>query len=171
MAMVMLLSLAGCNKDIPQHTAQSDGQAQTESAFQIAQRNSPYPGSEIAANPTERNNLIARLREFNKPDKLGFVYLVSFGRPFGYYAIKGKVSSVQSQMTTTSLIQRFCRDCTAGGVAVTVPAPGDDLSYGPNEGGDKGVFFRTVAGQFVETDLDFLYTSEPLPIDVPRFNK
>lgn len=169
-ALAALLLTAGCNDTPKPNTAQGDGQIQTEKAFQVAQRNAPYPGIEIAQNPTERLNLAARLREFNKPDKLGFVYVVSFGKPLGYYAIKGKVSSTQSQMTTTSLIVQNGNGGSGYDHSV-VPAPGDDLSYGPNEGGDHGVFFRTVAGQFVETSLDWLYTSEPLPFDVPLLNK
>ena len=46
----------------------------------------------------------------------------------------------------------------------TNDAIGDDGSYGPDEGGDKGVFFFTTAGTLVETDQPFMVSSQPIKI-------
>ena len=123
----------------------------------------PYPTSQMT-DSLERRNLRERLLRFNKPDKIGYLYLMSFGKFVGYYAIKGKVTSANSQMTTTA--QTW--DCGSQDGGCQVPSIGDDGSFGPNEGGDRGVFFFTTTGVMVETTLDWLYSDAPLQIDVPN---
>lgn len=123
----------------------------------------PYPISQMR-DSLERRNLKERLLRFNKPDKVGYLYVMSFGKFIGYYVVKGKVSSVQSQMTTTT--QTW--DCGGADGGCSVPSIGDDGSFGPNEGGDRGVFFFTSSGVMVETTLDWIYSDAPLNIDVPN---
>lgn len=152
-------------------SAQQTGQQQTETAFAAQQTAVPYPADQLK-NSLERANLRDRLLRLNDASKIGYVYLLSFtGQPFGFYTIKGKVSSTDSQMTTTDLIQ----GCPGGqggngatsGCGITVPAPGDDGSYGANE---AGIFFFTSEGTLVETSVNFLYSDAPLPLDVPKLN-
>lgn len=152
--------LAACESS-PKNTAQSSGQKLTEDAFAQQQAAVPYPKDQLK-DSLERRNLRERLLRTNDPNKIGYVYLLSFtGQPLGYYTIKGKVSNTDSQMTTTDLvIDRIDGD-------VTVAAPGDDGSYGPNESGN---FFFTTEGAFVETDLKYLYSDQPLPINAPKLN-
>lgn len=157
---VLLVALGAGSCD--SSTAQSTGQQQTESAFAKQQAAVPYPVDQLT-DSLERRNVRERLLRTNEPNKIGYVYLLSFsGTPLGYYTIKGKVSSTDSQMTTTDLVI----DRTNGNV--TVPAPGDDGSYGPNE---PGIFFFTTENAFVTTNLNYLYSDQPLPLNVPLFNK
>jgi hypothetical protein len=138
--------------------AQEKGQDQTELAFEQQSAAVPYPATELR-DSLERRNLKERLIRTNKPDALGYVYLMSFGKIIGYYTIKGKVSSTQSQMTTDNLIiDRYEGD-------VVVSAPGDDGSYGLNE---PGIFFFTTEGQMVTTSLDYIWSDNPIEVDVPR---
>lgn len=123
----------------------------------------PYPVSQMR-DSLERRNLRERLLRFNKPDKIGYLYVTSFGKFVGYYVIKGKVTSANSQMTTTA--QTW--DCGGADGGCQVPSIGDDGSFGPNEGGDRGVFFFTQTGVMVETTLDWIYSDAPLKIDVPN---
>lgn len=123
----------------------------------------PYPASQMK-DSLERHNLSKRLLRFNKPQKIGYLYLTSFGKFVGYYVIKGKVSSVQSQMTNTQQTWEMC--CHTG--SLVVDSIGDDGSFGPNEGGDRGVFFFTATDVMVETTLDWVYSDAPLHIDVPN---
>lgn len=155
---VLALSASSCEDD---SSAQSSGQQQTEDAFAQQQAAVPYPKDQLR-DSLERRNLKERLLRTNDANKIGYVYLLSFsGQPFAYYTIKGKVSNTDSQMTTTDLvIDRVDGD-------VTVPAPGDDGSYGPNE---PGIFFFTTEGAFVETNSNYLYSDRVLPIDVPKLN-
>ena len=126
----------------------------------------PYPESQMR-DSLERRNLRERLLRFNKPQKIGYVYVVSFGKFVGYYVIKGKVSSTQSQMTNTT------QTWNGGGDSdpAQVDSIGDDGSFGSNEGGERGVFFFTASGVFVETTLDWLYSDAPLRISVPNLLK
>jgi hypothetical protein len=167
-AVVVLASvvLAACDDPTPSNGAQRSGQAQTEQAFAQQQAAVPYPADALK-DSLERRNLRERLLRTNNASKVGYVYLLSFsGQPLGYYVIKGKVSSTQSQMTTDNLIQTNCHSSN-GCNDVAVNAPGDDGSYGQNEAGE---FFFTVEGAFVETSLNYLYSDQPLPLNVPKLN-
>lgn len=160
--------LSGCfSSNTP--SAQTAGQQQTETAFQQQSAAVPYPASQLK-DSLERRNIRERLLRTNNPNALQYVYVLSYdGKYLGYYAIKGKVSSTQSQMTTTDLV----RPCSAGGdngsgnCAVTVPAPGDDGSYGDNE---PGVFFFTTEGVMVTTDMPYIVSDQPLSVQAPRLN-
>lgn len=131
---------------------------------QIALNTVPYPLAEIAAAGgfLELRNLRERLLRFNDPEKIGYVYLLSSltGKPIGYHTIKGKVTSTQSQMTETEQITG--KDNSYG---LTVASIGDDGSWGPEEGGDAGIFFFTTEGVMVETVMPWMYTDAPLPLD------
>lgn len=160
---VVLVTASSCD-DTTKGTAQQTGQAQTEAAFAQQQAAVPYPAAQLR-DSLERKNLKDRLLILNKPSKVGYVYLISFAKIIGFYAIRGKVSNTDSQMTTSTTVERH-RGSDGGG-NLAFPAPGDDGSYGPNETGN---FFFTTEGVLVETDLPYLYADAPLPIDVPRLN-
>jgi predicted small secreted protein len=155
--------LAGCGEG---PTAQSTGQALTERAFSQQQAATPYPADQLK-DSQERHNLKERLLRTNNANHLSYLYVLSFGKPLGYYTVKGKVSSTQSQMTTDQLIVRACPTCSGGSERVVVNAPGDDGSYGPNE---SGVFFFTTEGAMVTTSLDYLISDQPVAFDVPKLN-
>jgi len=162
-ALTLALVLTGCTGD-DKKGAQSSGQAQTEEAFRQQSGAVPYPANELK-DSLERRNLKERLLRTNNPSAIGYVYLLSFSKPLGYYTIKGKVSSTQSQMTTDNLVIDRCSGSTC---PVVVNAPGDDGSYGANE---PGIFFFTTEGAMVTTDLDYVYSDQPIPFDVPKLNK
>ena len=165
--LALCLTLTACTEETPDKSAQNTGQQLTEDAFAKQQAAVPYPAAELS-DSLERRNLAERLRRTNLPNKIGYVYLLSFtGVPLGYYTIKGKVSNTDSQMTTSELIVTKCH--TSNGCNdVTVPAPGDDGSYGANE---PGIFFFTTENAFVTTNLNYLYSDQPLPLNVPLLNK
>lgn len=165
----LLFFITGCTSSSPaKQSAQQTGQRQTETAFNQQQAAVPYPVSALT-DSTERRNLRERLLRFNKPDRIGYVYIFNFGKVIGYYTIEGKISNPDSQMTTSELIQRYCSDCSGGGAIATVPAPGDDGSYGNNE---RGIFFFTTEGALVETSNEYLYSDQPIPTfaSLPKLN-
>lgn len=169
-ATVMVGSLAlfgaGACDETPKDSAQSSGQQLTEDAFAQQQAAVPYP-KDALKDSLERRNLVERLLRTNQPNKIGYVYLLSFtGQFMGYYTIKGKVSSTDSQMTTTDLVVTKCHNSN-GCNDVTVPAPGDDGSYGTNE---PGIFFFTTENAMVTTNLNYVYSDQPLPLNVPKLN-
>lgn len=127
----------------------------------------PYPLSDVKAGGfLERQNIVERLVRFSKANKVGYLYLMSFGKFVGYYVVKGKISSVNSQMTNEDQTWDCGQDCET--VAHSI---GDDGSWGPNEGGDRGIFFFTSNGVMVETTLDWVYSDQVLNIDVPNLLK
>lgn len=158
-------ALTGCTQDTGS-TAQNSGQKVTEQAFKQQSGAVPYPASQLR-DSLERRNLRDRLLRQNKPDALSYVYLLSFGKPLGYYSIKGKVSSTQSQMSTDQLAIE-CPGQGSGACGLTVNAPGDDGSYGQNE---QGIFFFTTEGVMVTTSLDYIVSDSPVAFDVPELNK
>lgn len=126
----------------------------------------PYPLAKVKAGGfLERRNLSEKLTRFSDPNHNGFVYVMSFGKFLGYYAIKGKVSSNQSQMTNPT--QTWKDGCGSGCENIPqVESIGDDGSYGENE---PGVFFFTTGGVMVQTNLDYLYVDKPLDIgNIPQ---
>lgn len=124
----------------------------------------PYPLSSVQSGGfLERKNLSERLKRFSKQNKIGYVYLMSFGRFVGYYAVKGKISSTQSQLTNTLQTWEASKDNDT-----VVSSVGDDGSFGANE---DGAFFFTTNGTMVQTNLQYVYSDQPLSISVPNLLK
>jgi hypothetical protein len=130
----------------------------------------PYPFANAApSDPLERKNLAFRLQQYNSKGSTNYVYVFTFsGQVVGYYVIQGKVSSTGSQMTSTQITSSCGQNC-----GLAVDSIGDDGSYGPSEGGQFGVFFRTAGGALVETDLPFLVSNAPIPTyaNIPQLQK
>jgi hypothetical protein len=115
----------------------------------------------------EKRNLEEKRRREENPNAIGYVYLLSFGKPVGYYIIKGKLSSNGSQRTPEQDIHWTCKT-NHGCQPVVVDGAQDDGSYGDP---DPGIFFFTTEGVKVVTDLDYIQSDQPLSIDVPRLVK
>lgn len=158
-----LLSLSACNAG-PNSNAQSRGQKQTEKAFNQQSNAVPYPVDQLR-DSAERRNLRERLLRFNKQDRLGYVYIFNFGKVEGYYTIHGKISSTESQMTTPNILDHPCSGCDR----YVLEGPQDDGSYSGNE---PGIFFFTTEGALIETNLEHLYSDQPIPTyaDIPKLN-
>lgn len=159
------LTAGSCSSSDGQGSAQSTGQDLTENTFAAQQKAVPYPTDQLKGATQERVNLRQRLLRQNDPNHVSYLYVFSFGKPIGYYVIKGKVSSTESQMTTSTHVENHG---DTGGGNLAYEAPGDDGSYGPNE---PGVFFFTTAGVMVQTDQGYVVSDQPIPvgsIDVPK---
>ena len=52
-----------------------------------------------------------------------------------------------------------------GNFCLTLDSSQDDGTYGE---GDPGIFFFLADGTYVETTLDYVYSTQPIPVDVPR---
>lgn len=167
LAICAALFLTGCESDKRQ-TSSDKGQALTEQAFDQQSKAVPYPVDDLK-DSQERRNLRQRLLRQNDPDHIGYVYFLSFGKFLGYWTIKGKVSSTQSQMTPADLTDYACNDGLNGCQAQVLEAPGDDGSYGPNE---DGIFFFTTEGAMVQLPEDaYVYADQPIAIgSIPELN-
>jgi hypothetical protein len=106
-----------------------------------------------------QKNLKEKLKREENPNAIGYVYLLSFGKPMGYYIAKGKISSSGSQLTPQDEIVDTDSD------DVVVDGPLDDGTYGDR---DPGIFFFLADGTMVTTSLDYVYTDRPIQaVNVP----
>lgn len=114
----------------------------------------------------ERENLIRRLELLNDENKIFYIYLIDHGVVMAEYVCKGKVSSVNSKLTTQEQIVDDpwgYRDSSGGRV---VESPDLDGSYGSN--GDA-IFFFTTDGAYIEwpgvyhlSDFPLKLTTQPI---------
>lgn len=169
-ALVIAVLVAGCgvaNAGKPSwfQNAENTSNKIADAAFKAV----PYPLADVIAGGfLERQNQAEKLKRFSKPNKEGFVYVMSFGKFVGYYAIKGKVSAVNSSLTNPT--QTWKDDCGHEcGYGNAVESIGDDGTFGTNEGGDRGVFFLTTNGAMVVTVLDWMYADKPITVgNIPQ---
>lgn len=118
-----------------------------------------YPAG-LLTTSLEMRNLRKKLLLFNEPTKTGWLYFVSQGKVLCEIPVMGKVSSTQSSMTTTDSVYSTN---DSGGVEVSLPA--DDISFGPNEGGDSGIFFFTVDGVLIQAGgMGWIYSDAKLNV-------
>jgi len=166
---VLLLAATGCTRE----TRGSSGETQsteaklTESNQQRLISRTPPPQLDKSL---ERENLVRRLNFLNDEQKIFYVYLVSYGKVMAYYTAKGKVSSVNSKLTTGEQVLDSSYLLYNGGMgtnrlgAVVVESPALDGSYGTN--GDA-VFFFTTEDIYVEWNGEYMVSSEPLDLATP----
>ena len=116
----------------------------------------------VLQDSVERRNLVERLNRNNKAEKIGYVFLLSDnGSVITSYTIKGKVSSLNSLLTTPQqIINPASRDCSSF-TCYVVDSPDFDGSYGANP---DGVFFFTTDGNMVEWSGKYLYSEQPMTL-------
>lgn len=114
----------------------------------------------------ERKNLARRLEHINKEGQTSYIYLINFGKVMAYYAVSGKVSSLNSYLTGKERIipDPACDHALGNGYSCPgqqVESPDLDGSYGQN---DTGIFFFTTEGTYVEWHGDYLWSDQPLAL-------
>ena len=112
----------------------------------------------------EREQINKRTRLWNDKNKVSYIYLVSFGKVMAFYTVKGKVSSVNSQITNPEQITSRWMGANHGYIGGTLPSPAEDGSYGTN--GD-GIFFFTTDGTYVEWAGEYMLADKPLRLATP----
>jgi hypothetical protein len=110
----------------------------------------------------ERENINKRTKLWNSANKVSYIYLVDFGKVMAFYTIKGKVSSVNSQITNPE--QTVVRTGYQSVSSHTLPSPAEDGSYGTN--GDA-IFFFTTDGTYVEWAGKYMLCDKPLKMATP----
>lgn len=159
-ALLLVITLSGCETGPGATTSSDRGQKLSEESFAAQEKAVPFPAADLK-DSLERRNLKERLLRQNESDRVGYVYMLSFGEFIGYYTIKGKVSSTQSQMKPSDLTDYACDDGITGCQVEIKEGPGDDGSYGPNE---DGVFFFTTNDVMVQTSTDYIYSDQPIAV-------
>jgi hypothetical protein len=147
------LALAGCGSS--EDPALQERNAKQQSVVKCGAANESL----------ECKNLKERERRNSQPNAVGYVYLYNFdGSVKGYFVIKGKVSSTQSQMGPMDDIVDACDSSYCPEV---MEAAGDDGSYGPNE---QGIFFFTVEGTMVTYSGEYVLSDAPLKLSDNKLN-
>jgi len=150
-ALVLMVSFTGC---FEKSYAQKE-EART-SANQSKLLNAQPP---VSLNwSLERENINNRTNRWNDPNKVSYIYLIDFGKVMAFHTIKGKVSSVNSQITNPE------KSITNTRGLATLPSPAEDGSYGTN--GDA-IFFFTTEGVYGEWNGKYLLVDEPLKLSTP----
>lgn len=157
---VCLLLFVGCEQNKNSQGTQSQEQNKTEEQQVIHLKTTPPPKLDKSQ---ERINLTKRLQRFNTDSKVSYIYLIDYGKVMGFYTVKGKVSSVNSLLTTPDHIVSFNR-MNGGDHSVVVASPDLDGSYGTN--GDA-IFFFTTDDTYVEWSGHYMLCDKPLKMSTP----
>ena len=157
------LALCGCDLGrSPTPTTAAIEMAQNESNQQRMIRAVPTPALQTSL---ERKNLARRLERVNKEAMASYVYLLSHGKVVAFYAVSGKVSSLNSYMTAMERVEKFGNNMSNyGATYLALEAPDQDGSYGHNV---EGIFFFTTSGAYVEWNGEYLWSDQPLSITTP----
>lgn len=155
---ICLLFIVGCEARIQTQTQHKE-QQKTEEQQNVHLKTTPPPS---LTKSQERINLTKRLTRFNTDSKVSYIYLIDYGKVMGFYTVKGKVSSVNSLLTTPDNIVNI------GGFeharSVVVSSPDLDGSYGTN--GDA-IFFFTTDDTYVEWSGRYMLCDKPLKMSTP----
>jgi hypothetical protein len=154
----LALALGACNSN---QSSQAKGQRTTEEYSRRLTNAQPYPVAQMK-DSDERANLRERLLRFNNPNKIGYLAeLTQNGQVMAYFTVKGKVSSMGSQLTPSQNINAHY-----DGNPVT-ESMGDDGSYGPEECSSLGVFFFDTNGVMHEWCGQWAYSDAPMNLRQP----
>lgn len=122
-----------------------------------------YP-SALLKTSLELINQRKKLLRFNEPTKTGWIHLFSNGVLIGTFTVLGKVSSLQSSMTSsTGVFLGTAANGYPGGDNVPVDMPSDDISFGPNE---EGVFWFTAENIYMTWNGQYFYVDTALDVKV-----
>lgn len=160
------MALAGSPSQSAPTTPTNGTQAQEQSLTEINQatldKNQPAP---TLTSSQERANLIKKLNLTNNPNLTGYIYLLGAnGQVIANYTVKGKVSSLNSLLTTPDQLRCDNEGANVGVSCITAQSPDLDGSYGQNP---SGVFFFTTSGAYVEWSGPYMYSTQPLNITTP----
>lgn len=162
--LALAASLAACMGD-GTSSSQSQGQKTTEAYSNKLTSAQPYPLSQMNSSD-ERANLRERLLRLNNPNKIGYLAtLTQNGQVMQYFTIKGKPSSMGSQLTPTQNINRS--EGSGGGGNTTTESMGDDGSYGPEECAAYGIFFFDTNQVMHEWCGLWAYSDAPMHLTQP----
>jgi hypothetical protein len=151
-SVILITSIVGCVKT-SKTTMEEVKKTETNHARLVERQ--PPPMLDVSL---ERTNLINRLERLNREDMVSYIYLISYGKIMANYTVKGKVSSLNSLLTTPE------QPIVARESVATIPSPDFDGSYGKNA---DGIFFFTTEEAYVEWAGDYLWSDQPLKISQP----
>lgn len=162
-ACVALLGNEGCDSEAPETGKSTMAEMTlTEKNHQRLVAAVPAPVLETSL---ERKQLVTRLERFNDETKISYIYLLSdYGQVIAHYPIKGKVSSVNSKLTTQEQIIDDPVGYRETG-SLVVESPALDGSYGTN--GDAVFFFHATTDAYIEWNGKYMLVDQPMKLSSP----
>lgn len=126
--------------------------------------------SEAAANSiqfsenAERENIVARLKLTSNPGQIGYIALMSMGRPVAYYGVKGKITSGSKRLTSPQEVRCLEVAESVGCSQQMVESASDEGTYGSS---NPYIFFWTTGGQYVQWNGEYVYSDQPFRLTTP----
>lgn len=167
----VLVLFTACNGEDVSQSSGNQEQNRTENNQRGLVENQPPVSLQWSL---ERDNINRRTSLWNDKNKISYIYLVNYGKVMAFYTVKGKVTSVNSQITNTEQLTWRCvnadgtysSDSLCAGasnrvISGSLPSPAEDGSYGTN--GDA-IFFFTTEGAYVEWRGDYMLADQPLKL-------
>ncbi len=102
----------------------------------------------------ERAQQIAKAEMFANPEKIGYIYLISYGNIMAFHTVRGKVSSLTTYLTPMDRLYQ----------GEVMQGPDVDGTYGENA---RSIFFFTSDGFYVEWQGEYMYSDAPLKMTTP----
>jgi len=150
-------------------SADTPGQTQEQEA-KLTENNqqrliSACPPPELTQS-LERENLKRRLEFLNDANKDLYVALLSNdGKVLATYVTNGKVSSLNSYLTTNEqIVEDPYGYSSQGAQGQVLESPDLDGSYGWN---NEGIFFFTTDGAYIEWNGPYIESSQPFTLTTP----
>ena len=148
-----LMSNSGCER---QPNQQLEEQRKVEKNMKVLQKVVDIPQLK---NSLDRVNTKKRLELFDDPNKVSYIYLISYGRVMAHYVIKGKVTSGNKRLTSSQRLVNGDRGQAYGDFVMESPSL--DGSYGHSS---EYVFFWTTEGSYVQWNGEYMLCDMPLKL-------
>lgn len=119
----------------------------------------------------ERKNISKRLEAFSDPNKVSYIYLISYGKVMAFYTVKGKITSGSKRLTSSQNLVDTCgniidpgKDNPCGSNFAMVNAPELDGTYG-----DSGsyIYFWDTGGVYHQWNGEYLEVDQPQQLNTP----
>ena len=151
---LVCLILAGLGCDVS-GTRSTMNKQYSDVSQQAAKFQETQPAPVIEFSNT-RQAVIDRVKRWNDPNKISYIYLVSFGRVMAFYTVKGSVESKRSYLFPVTV--PYDPGYYDGAV---VDNPDIDGTYGDNM---DSIFFFTTDDVYVEWHGDYMWVDQPLKL-------
>ena len=160
-ACLMAFSCISCSEKIKTGKSTKKEMEQTEERQSILVKANPPVAISTSL---ERINLNKRIERFNDPNKVSYIYLCSdMGQIYTFLLVKGKVSSLNSLLTTPDQIVAMKEGMTGDVKSyLVIGSPDLDGSYGANP---DGIFFFTPDDAYCEWNGKYFFCDKPLQLN------
>lgn len=158
----VLALLGGCVEGrVPQTGASTITEMeQTETNHQRLARRIPPPQLQDSQ---ERRNLVRRLELVNNANRISYIHLLAMdGRVIFYSTVRGKVSSLNSMLTTSQQVVTIPYPACSGQGCYgqnVIESPDFDGTYGDNP---RGIFWFTPDGTYMEWNGNYFISDRPM---------